>query len=96
MCSTRVTLTFNSSDTPLSVSRRELQGNCPVTLYILTEKLKHNITGSFERETSQGTALNNHKKLTNQLCYIISRYSGKNKCDFDLMEDLINCFIFLH
>lgn len=32
-------LTLYSADTPLSVSRRELQGNCPVTLYKFTEKL---------------------------------------------------------
>lgn len=50
-CYTCATLTLNSVDTPLSVSRRELQGNCPVTLYTLTEKLKHNITGRFERAT---------------------------------------------
>lgn len=47
MCYTCATLTLYSVDIPLSVSRRELQGNCPVTLYTLTEKLKHNITGRF-------------------------------------------------
>lgn len=33
-----------SADTPLSVSRRELQGNWPVTLYKFTEKLGDNGT----------------------------------------------------
>lgn len=37
-------LTQYSADTPLSVSRRELQGNCPVTLYKFTEKLEGNRT----------------------------------------------------
>ena len=32
-------LTLYSADTPRSVSRSELQGNCPVTLYTFTEKL---------------------------------------------------------
>lgn len=35
-------LTLYSADTPLSVSRRELHGNCPVTLYKFTEKLGDN------------------------------------------------------
>lgn len=33
-------LTLYSADTPRSVSRSELQGNCPVTLYKFTEKLE--------------------------------------------------------
>lgn len=37
-------LTLYSADTPLSVSRRELQGNWPVTLYKFTEKLGDNGT----------------------------------------------------
>lgn len=37
-------LTLYSADTPLSVSRSELQGNWPVTLYTFTEKLGDNGT----------------------------------------------------
>lgn len=37
-------LTLYSADRPLSVSRRELHGNCPVTLYKFTEKLGDNGT----------------------------------------------------
>lgn len=37
-------LTLYSADTPLSVSRSELHGNCPVTLYKFTEKLGGNGT----------------------------------------------------
>lgn len=39
---TRTPLTLYSADTPLSVSRSELHGNCPVTLYKFTEKLGDN------------------------------------------------------
>lgn len=38
----REPLTLYSADTPLSVSRRELHGNWPVTLYKFTEKLGDN------------------------------------------------------
>lgn len=37
-------LTLYSADTPRSVSRSELQGNCPVTLYKFTEKLENKRT----------------------------------------------------
>lgn len=37
-------LTLYSVDTPLSVSRSELHGNCPVTLYKFAEKLEGNGT----------------------------------------------------
>lgn len=33
-------LTLSSADMPLSVSFRELHGNCPVTLYMLRVRLK--------------------------------------------------------
>lgn len=40
-------LTLYSAETPRSVSRSELHGNCPVTLYKFTEKLGGNGTGLY-------------------------------------------------
>lgn len=64
-------LTLYSADTPLSVSRSELQGNWPVTLYKFTEKLGDNETELYKLEQGLHLAHIQSDRLKNTLLGVV-------------------------